>query len=113
MALDWHGDEITRTVKARAAIASQQIAELILKRAQETCPIDTGELRASGHIRVGGDAFDADDSETYRTVVFDANHSVYVHDGTASMIGRPFLAQAVLFTQADARRIIAATVFGK
>lgn len=67
--------------------AMRGLAGEILADAQQGTPVDTGELRSSGRVVESGDGFQ---------VVFDAGHSVYVHEGTQDTPAVPFLARAAL-----------------
>ena len=60
-------------------------AQVILEYAQNLCPVDTGTLRASGHLEMK-----ADDVE----IVFDAPYASYVEFGTYKMEAQPFLRPA-------------------
>ncbi len=52
-------------------------AERVLGTAQSLVPVDTGELKASGHVVVNETG-----STVAAAVVFDAGHSVFVEYGT-------------------------------
>lgn len=90
-----NGPRIVAEIQARAGEAAKVVARRILDHATAIVPIDTGELRDSGHV-----IEDPNGRTAY--VVYDAAHSSAVHDGTASMQARPWLARAVLFEKADA-----------
>lgn len=65
-----------------------KVADAVLGGAQERAPKKTGYMANSGHVEPAEDRFS-------RYVHFTANYSIYVHDGTRYMIGRPFLLQEI------------------
>lgn len=71
------GQFIATNVTPAVRDAAQAAGDLVLARAVELVPVDTGELRDSGHVVV---------TETERSVVasviFDADHAGYVEYGT-------------------------------
>ena len=74
-----NGRFITAKVDAAVQTAVIQWAEKVLAVAQSIVPVDTGELRASGHVVVRTDA-----SKAAAAVVFDAPYAVYVEFGTGA-----------------------------
>jgi HK97 gp10 family phage protein len=50
---------------------------VVLLEAQELCPVDTGRLRASGHVEVT-----QTDKTAIANVIFDAPYAAYVEFGT-------------------------------
>ncbi len=65
------------TYQTANRLSVEQSAEIVLEEAEAIVPVDTGELRESGHteIEVKGD-------EATGYVVFDAEHAAYVEYGT-------------------------------
>ena len=52
-------------------------ANRVFETSQELVPVDTGELKASGHVEVTQAG-----KQIYAAVVYDADHAVYVEYGT-------------------------------
>lgn len=86
----WNGPRVVAELAVRGRKASRVVADRVLERAKTNCPVDTGELKNSGHVLE-----DPGGRKVY--VVFDVQHALPVHNGTARMQARPFLAQAVLY----------------
>jgi HK97 gp10 family phage protein len=63
-------------------------AEIILARAQDNCPVDTGFLRASGNLFM-------DEGRGDVLIGFDAEYASYVEFGTYKMEAQPFLRPAI------------------
>ncbi len=55
--------------------AAVKAAEILLEEANKICPVDTGDLRDSGHVVVEGEGF-----STEATVIYDAEYAIYVHE---------------------------------
>jgi HK97 gp10 family phage protein len=60
-----------------ARLSVEQGAEAVLETAESIVPVDTGELRESGHVEIlqGG-------PQPSAAVVFDSDHAAYVEYGT-------------------------------
>lgn len=54
------------------------------------CPVDTGRLRSSINVSMGGDFESA-----YADIGTNVEYALYVHEGTRYMEGRPFLTDAL------------------
>ena len=65
--------------------AELAMARLVLEQSQNSVPVNTGELKESGHIEEGEEV----------QVVYDAAHAVFVEFGTYKMPARPFLRTAI------------------
>ncbi len=65
-----------------------KVAFDVLAEAQERAPKKTGYMANSGHVAPGDDKWS-------RYIIFSANYSLYVHEGTRHMMGRPYLRQSV------------------
>lgn len=57
----------------------------ILAHSQREVPVDTGNLKNSGHVDTGN---------LTATIAYGAEYAVYVHEGTRRMAARPFLRSA-------------------
>lgn len=55
-------------------LSVEQSAEIVLEEAEALVPVDTGELRESGHVEMI--------SDTIAAVVFDSPHAAFVEYGT-------------------------------
>lgn len=70
---------VAQAVFEQAALLSvEQGAEIVLEEAEAIVPVDTGELRESGHVEMvtsGG-------AQPSAAVVFDSEHAAYVEYGT-------------------------------
>lgn len=68
-------------IESRFAQATQlsveQSAKIVLEEAEALVPVDTGELRESGHTLIEGTGL-----KTEGFVIFDADHAAYVEYGT-------------------------------
>lgn len=71
-------------------------AEYLLDISKQFCPVDTGELRDSGHIEIESDDV---------TIVYDVPYASYVEFGTYKMEAQPFL-RPVLDAWSDEALII-------
>ena len=60
----------------------------VLHEAQDIAPKKTGYMANSGQVEPAEDAYS-------RYIHFLANYSLYVHEGTRFMIGRPYLRQSI------------------
>jgi HK97 gp10 family phage protein len=69
--------QLLSNVKTATAVGVTSVAMRILDTSQELVPVDTGELRESGHIDIqpNGD-------EVSASVTYDASHAAYVEFGT-------------------------------
>jgi HK97 gp10 family phage protein len=91
---------LAQALEGDVAAAIRQWAALVLEKTLPHVPVDTGELRDSGHIEDRG-ALNVD-------VVFDTPYAGYVHFGTSKMAARPFLAEGQSEAAAEAGKIVAA-----
>ena len=66
-------DALVEMVSEAAAAGVENWAGVVLESALEIVPVDTGELRDSGHVIV---------SQNYAAVEFDSDHAVFVEYGT-------------------------------
>ncbi len=80
-ALLTHWDDMAEAIVVK-------VANDVLSGAQVRAPKKTGHMANSGHVEPAEDRFS-------RYVVFSANYSIFVHEGTRFMIGRPFLRQEI------------------
>ena len=71
------GRFIASIVDAAVLLAVTGWADKVLSTAQQLVPVDTGELKASGHLEVSQSG-----KTVAAAVVFDAPYSVYVEFGT-------------------------------
>lgn len=58
-------------------LSTEQSAEIVLEEAEAIVPVDTGELRESGHTETTRAGL-----ESVSAVVFDSDHAAYVEYGT-------------------------------
>lgn len=65
------------TYQAANRLSVEQSAEVILEEAEAIVPVDTGELRESGHTEI-----EVNGAEATGYVVFDSDHAAYVEFGT-------------------------------
>ena len=80
------------SLEAWVTEAVQEIADLVLENTIPHVPVDTGELRDSGHTE--------DTGPMQSDVVFGTDHAGYVHLGTSKMPARPFLTEGLADTLA-------------
>ena len=59
-------------------LSAQQGAEIVLEEAEAIVPVDTGELRESGHV----EGLVEEGPRPSYAVVFDSDHAAYVEYGT-------------------------------
>lgn len=78
MAKVLNGDRLVRKLKAagkkyprRLARGVRKAAAFILDKSQDLVPVDTGELKESGHVEARGQE---------ASVVYEAEHAVIVHE---------------------------------
>jgi len=76
-------------------------ANIILDKAQELCPVDTGNLVKSGFIQAMGDVL---------YIGFEAEYASYVEMGTYKMAAQPFLRPAFDLAEGDALNAIADSI---
>jgi hypothetical protein len=76
---------VIAAVQAATRKWTRVTAQVILEYSQIEVPVDTGELMDSGHLEPIDNGF---------AVVYDAPHSLFVHDGTSRMAANPFLERA-------------------
>lgn len=73
--------ELARTrVNVCAAAALAEGGQVLLSAAQARCPVETGRLKASGHVRVNGNACE---------VGFTAPYAVCVHERGSKFLEAP------------------------
>jgi len=70
-----HADSVRSALRAGKASVLASGGGVLLERARARCPVDTGELRASGHCI-------SNDREA--RVAFSAPHAVYAHERPGS-----------------------------
>ena len=80
--------QIKGAIRERVVKVVNETAQEVLSIAQQLAPVDTGFLRASGHLE--GDA-----RGELQKVVFDAEYAGYVEFGTSRSAAQPFLRPAV------------------
>ncbi len=73
-----NAEVLMRAVKQAARLSVEQSAEIVLEEAEALVPVDTGELRESGHTVIE----EATEDTVTGKVVFDADHAAYVEFGT-------------------------------
>jgi hypothetical protein len=71
------GQFVKAVIEPKAIEAAQDVGEIILAEAQAIVPVDSGELRDSGHV-----VLNTDGATVLTTVQFDAGHAAYVEFGT-------------------------------
>jgi HK97 gp10 family phage protein len=71
------GQFVSSKIAPAAAVAVKAWGDAVLERAQQIVPVDTGELRDSGHVVVI-----EEENRCYARVQFDADHAGYVEWGT-------------------------------
>lgn len=62
------------TFRQANRLSVERSAEIVLEEAEAIVPVDTGDLRDSGHVEAV--------SDIQAAVVFDSDHAVYVEYGT-------------------------------
>lgn len=72
-----NGASIVARIREAAKLAVSQWAAKVLATADYLVPVDTGELKSSGHI-----VMTEEGSKVTASVVFDAPHAVYAEFGT-------------------------------
>ncbi len=95
MAMTWNGPRFVAAIEVFTEAAVAQIADALLVQAKAECPVDTGALRASGHV------VETADPNT-RHVVFDMPYASPVHYGNGRNTPNPWLARAVMAMRAEA-----------
>lgn len=82
-------DKLNAQLKAlsdlETKVAEMAMASIILEDSQALVPVDTGELKNSGHI---------DDTNGVR-VIYDAGHAMFVEFGTYKMNAQPYIRPAI------------------
>lgn len=68
---------IAQTYATANRLSAEQAAEVVLEEAEAIVPVDTGELRESGHTEI-----EVEGSTVHGYVVFDSPHAGYVEFGT-------------------------------
>lgn len=66
-----------RTYQAANRLSVEQSAEVVLEEAEAIVPVDTGELRESGHVEI-----ESAGPVAHGFVVFDSLHAAFVEFGT-------------------------------
>jgi HK97 gp10 family phage protein len=79
---------------------------IVQGQARQLSPIDTGRLRSS--IGVGAGKARVQKNTGY--VGTNVEYSVYVHEGTSRMRGRPFLKNALTKTQAKIKKVLEGSI---
>ena len=102
MALNFKGDRVVAELRIRADRSARAVAERVLQRAKANCPVDTGDLRASGHTQ------SADQGTVH--VRFTKNYAIPVHFGNGRNTPNPFLDRALLEEFNAARETFTAIV---
>ena len=69
-----------QTFQAANRLSVEQAAEVVLEEAEALVPVDTGELRESGHIEVKDIV--ASQLTASAKVIFDSPHAAFVEYGT-------------------------------
>lgn len=64
-------DSIAELLKQQAHENMQEAAKECLRDINKVIPVDSGELKASGHIETTDDGI---------SVIYDADHAIYVHE---------------------------------
>ena len=70
-------DEYTQVVPEAVAEAVSEEAQRVFEESQGEVPVDTGDLRASGHLEV-----EVDGSFVQAAISYDAPHAAAVHERT-------------------------------
>lgn len=86
MGMNWTGEAAISAARQMAQQGLGGAAQQLLEQSAARAPIESGALRASGQVRQEG---------LSASVVFSADHGLFVHEGTARMPGRPFLRESV------------------
>ncbi len=66
-----------KTYQTANRLSVEQSAEIVLEEAEAIVPVDTGELRESGHTEI-----EVKGAEATGYVVFDAEHAAFIEYGT-------------------------------
>jgi HK97 gp10 family phage protein len=92
---DVDGAAVLEIARKKMGPKMEEMANKILAAAKDNAPVDTGELRDSGHV-------EQKDEITY-DIVFDApvlngsgSYARYVEEGTSKMDAQPYLRPAIL-----------------
>lgn len=109
-----HFPQVLAALHAGAVVGVRNAAKKVLAGATEHCPVDTGCMQASGYIVASDlstywqatakaeginphahllDEVDHPEDDREAIVAYAANYAVFVHDGTAHLQGRPWLAE--------------------
>jgi HK97 gp10 family phage protein len=71
------GRFLAAKIDSAVAAGVQDWAQRVFDTSQELVPVDTGELKASGHMEVAQVG-----KQVFASISYDAEHSVYVEFGT-------------------------------
>lgn len=85
MKIRWLGEEIALSARAGGEAGVAQAAQILASASQARAPRDSGELAGSTSVEADG---------LSASVKYNSGHANFVHEGTARMAGRPFLALA-------------------
>lgn len=92
------------------AEALDEIGEMVVQRARELCPVDTGRLRNSITHRMGGGGFSFPGmgASVGKEVTVGSNveYAAYVELGTSKMDAQPFLRPAAEDYAGEYRRVV-------
>jgi hypothetical protein len=96
-------------IRSAAAAGLYVYAEKVMTEAKERCPVDTGRLRATGHVQppeIGA-------SEISVTLAFGTDYAIYVHENLAARhpVGEAkFLERAVMANAAGMASFLARSI---
>jgi HK97 gp10 family phage protein len=76
---------VLSTIETGTEVALDAVSEATLADAKQNCPVDTGKLERSLEI---------EKERLRRLIGTNVDYSIYVHEGTYKMKGRPFLTNA-------------------
>jgi hypothetical protein len=91
--MKWYGDKLKDKIKKASVEASKDSCQIILDKSQDYVPVQTGALKASGHIQSDGD---------HSAVVYDKEYAAIVHETKVK-----FLEQAVKESEQEVAQTVA------
>ena len=101
---------IVQSMDRALAEALDEIGEMVVQRARELCPVDTGRLRNSITHRMGGGGFSFPGmgASVGKEVTVGSNveYAAYVELGTSKMDAQPFLRPAAEDYAGEYRRVV-------